>query len=72
MRKDNRREGGLGCWCKTCDREDNKMRRSMKHKPTKALEISLKKLEKLAMKDLREISFQWGLVWKNIERIKNE
>ena len=67
MRKN---KGRLTTWCKVCAREYNKIRRSMKHKPIKALEIALKRLEKLPLSDMRELKFQWSLVWKNIKRLK--
>lgn len=69
MRKDKRRNSPHS-WCKECDKEDARTRRSLKHKPLKALEISLKKLEKLTITDTRELRFQWSLIWKNINRLK--
>ena len=67
MKKD---KGRLTTWCKICSKEYNKIRRSMKHKPLKALELALKRVEKLPLSDMREIRFQWSLVWKNIKRLK--
>ena len=63
-------KGRLTTWCKICSKEYNKIRRSMKHKPLKALELALKRVEKLPLSDMREIRFQWSLVWKNIKRLK--
>lgn len=71
MRKDKKRST-VHSWCKECDKEDSRIRRSLKHKPLKALEISLKKLEKLTMSDARELSFQWRLIWRNVDRLKEK
>ena len=68
MRRDKRRK--VGSWCKQCDREDSRERRSLKHKPVKALQIALKKLQILTAEDTREITFQWKLVWKNLDRME--
>jgi len=70
MRIDRRRK--TGSWCKQCDREDSRERRSLKHKPVKAIQISLKKLQVLTAEDTREINFQWKLVWKNLNRLEKQ
>ena len=71
FRTDNSKTGNIGAWCITCDRENNRERRSFKHKPIKALEITLKKLQSISISDTRESKFLWELAWKHVRRIKN-
>lgn len=71
FRTDSRRAGSKGTWCLTCDKENSRERRSFKHKPIKALEITLKKLQEVSISNTRENKFLWELVWKTVGRIKN-
>jgi hypothetical protein len=72
FRTDNNKKSSKGAWCLVCDKENSRERRSFKHKPIRALEITLSKIQKVSVADTRESRFLWNLAWKHVGRIKND